>query len=937
MRRRVRLISLVACTSVVALTVPLYGAAAAGATTSYVTITGIVTAGGSAVPAATVRFVAPNLLCPPAGCVTVKADESGAFAMHVVRGSQGILLVSFDDRFTHYSAFEQGDETEDVTYEDSTQPATFTSDTTLNVATPAMPALVTTTVQLVDAGSNPVPGTELSVGTFCGGTNPQRQCLLHAGAWALESSSNPANYGDFAASSNYSETCLTDANGMCTFNGPSGISASTSFTMPAPTGGYQGTATSGGNQITFGQAGTDVLAEPPPPSDPINVTGTVTDGSSNPIAGASIQFGLAAHACSTQGCAYTTTDGSGTYALHLQQGTTGTVIVGVKEGVDHVSTVDGTHDGGSLTYGISSQSATFNADTTVDLQVPTLPSIDNETVQFVDPEGVPVAGMTVEAQRLCGITSSGIPCLDTASGWAPQSASNPAHYGEFGAFVNQFDESCLTDASGDCTFAGPDGMTYALSYTWPSPPSGYEAPSAAGGSTLAFSPTGASVHEPLPKADAATISGTVTDGGGTPVAGATVLFGNAPGVCPADGCAATTTDGAGSYTLHVVPGERSALIVGEPSPFPKLTYFDSLAPATYTGAATVPLNVPTEPATTTLSLHLEDGLGRSVADTDVQVALCGAAPFCVDSGGTWSAETPQHLTYGQSGAWIQGNQIQTCTTDASGDCSIQGPAGMPVTLSYSWVPPAGYEGVGATESQTTAFGSTDSSVTLQYQNYAIVGSGGQAVALVSPNGTALSSESLVPVSAPDIPSGALAVNDAIAYTVTHVSTGGTAKVVIDLPPTDQAPTAIYKLVNGVYVDVTSLSSISGSELTLNLTDGGTGDEDGKANGTIVDPLVPVSGVRGTSTVLLRVTPAVKRLSSTREKVTLTIKSKGARGAVKGTLVLYDGTHRLSSFTMGTTTKTVTVIVKAKVTHKLYVKFAGSATYRPTCSSPVRVR
>ena len=41
------------------------------------------------------------------------------------------------------------------------------------------------------------------------------------------------------------------------------------------------------------------------------------------------------------------------------------------------------------------------------------------------------------------------------------------------------------------------------------------------------------------------------------------------------------------------------------------------------------------------------------------------------------------------------------------------------------------------------------------------------------------------------------------------------------------------------MDASSIATINGNTVTLHLTDGGPWDADGVANGTIVDPLVPV--------------------------------------------------------------------------------------------------
>ena len=45
------------------------------------------------------------------------------------------------------------------------------------------------------------------------------------------------------------------------------------------------------------------------------------------------------------------------------------------------------------------------------------------------------------------------------------------------------------------------------------------------------------------------------------------------------------------------------------------------------------------------------------------------------------------------------------------------------------------------------------------------------------------------------------------------------------------------------MDISSIATISGDTVTLSLTDGGLGDADGVANGTIVDPLIPIQQVQ----------------------------------------------------------------------------------------------
>jgi len=47
------------------------------------------------------------------------------------------------------------------------------------------------------------------------------------------------------------------------------------------------------------------------------------------------------------------------------------------------------------------------------------------------------------------------------------------------------------------------------------------------------------------------------------------------------------------------------------------------------------------------------------------------------------------------------------------------------------------------------------------------------------------------------------------------------------------------VVAGAVVDASAIATVVGDTVTIQATDGGVGDEDGVANGTIVDPIVPV--------------------------------------------------------------------------------------------------
>jgi hypothetical protein len=122
-----------------------------------------------------------------------------------------------------------------------------------------------------------------------------------------------------------------------------------------------------------------------------------------------------------------------------------------------------------------------------------------------------------------------------------------------------------------------------------------------------------------------------------------------------------------------------------------------------------------------------------------------------------------------------------------------------------------------------------------------------SVEVVSPPETTLSAVSDEQAKEAGLPEGAVAVVGSVSYTVSGVTPGGSVNVTMQLPPGSE-PTNVFKLINGSYIDVTSLATISGNTITLHLTDGGLGDADGVANGVIVDPVVPVRITKHAQTI-----------------------------------------------------------------------------------------
>jgi len=81
-----------------------------------------------------------------------------------------------------------------------------------------------------------------------------------------------------------------------------------------------------------------------------------------------------------------------------------------------------------------------------------------------------------------------------------------------------------------------------------------------------------------------------------------------------------------------------------------------------------------------------------------------------------------------------------------------------------------------------------------------------------------------------------------SFNITDIEPGSTVTITITLPSAVSSNTQYWKCINGSWVNVTSLLGDNDGDnvLTLTITDGGIGDADGAANGTIVDPGGPLS-------------------------------------------------------------------------------------------------
>ena len=414
----------------------------------------------------------------------------------------------------------------------------------------------------------------------------------------------------------------------------------------------------------------------------------------------------------------------------------------------------------------------------------TLPEIATLDTTVVDSNDVPVQDASVsvgEADNVPGSTQDGTPLT-----W-----SYPAQYGG-------------TDTSGQCALTSLLGATVSVEAT---PPDGSGVTSSA---TLTSDTTDVTVQLPA----SVMVSGYVTESSGLPPSNEVVIqLAPTTGGQPAQTYPGTD----GSYSLQVAPGTYD-LIITWYSNGSETGMVSGDGTITVTGNMTEDVTLP---EIATLDTTVVDSNDVPVQDASVSVGEADNVPGSTQDG------TPLTWSY----------PAQYGGTDTSGQCALTSLLGA--TVSVEATPP---DGSGVTSSATLTSDTTD--VTVQLSDYAVVPSAGTQTGFVvvsSPTGTTLSNVSDSSVPSSELPPGAVALTGALAYDLS-VPPGSTETVTLQLPAGSD-PTGVIKLENGVPVDISSIATISGDTVTLSLTDGGLGDADGVANGTIVDPLIPIQQVQ----------------------------------------------------------------------------------------------
>jgi WD40 repeat protein len=124
-----------------------------------------------------------------------------------------------------------------------------------------------------------------------------------------------------------------------------------------------------------------------------------------------------------------------------------------------------------------------------------------------------------------------------------------------------------------------------------------------------------------------------------------------------------------------------------------------------------------------------------------------------------------------------------------------------------------------------------------------------------------------------------------SFNITGLTPGGTAQVTIKFPKPLPLNTKFFKFQNGALIDCTPLiTRINPYTLQLNVTDGGLGDADGLANGTIVDPGGPAIPLNTTQRSSSSTMPAAPQKPVSLSNISVNSASLSAAKVTPGTPV-----------------------------------------------------
>jgi len=329
--------------------------------------------------------------------------------------------------------------------------------------------------------------------------------------------------------------------------------------------------------------------------------------------------------------------------------------------------------------------------------------------------------------------------------------------------------------------------------------------------------------------DTVTISGHISQSG-SPLPGVTVGVDNCS-VGGITGQGNSTTDVAGTYSIELPASCTGTLHLSTPDSYSASALPVLQLSGPYTVADTNTVIDYTVPAPVDIAVTSQFTNGSPIPH--------GAVYITGDS--VWLRD---NFTFGGTslpGAWVR-SAYEECQFSVATTCHLAVPPHSTSTL-------AAYAllggGVSTYKRDTRTIGTIDTSTTFTFNNLAELGSLGSnngSVIIFTDTATAITSPSVATSAGDAIPSGSIDLTGTLSYTITGLTVGQTTQVKFQIPAGNSLSSAV-KMINGVLVDLSPIASISGQELTLTLTDGGLGDDDGIANGSIRDPLVVVHNTK----------------------------------------------------------------------------------------------
>ena len=373
--------------------------------------------------------------------------------------------------------------------------------------------------------------------------------------------------------------------------------------------------------------------------------------------------------------------------------------------------------------------------------------------------------------------------------------------------------TCTTNASGTCSLDAPSDFGSAIAQGNLTLTVSASLGGAVIGTALWDGMTATTSINPPPPASLSTVQGRVTQANGDPIAGLSVWV-----TSPSSFSIEAVTDADGNYSAtltNVTPGTQFYVTAGGPrTTWPMSVQWVS-APSFNRTAI---INIVLSPfLSTRLTIVVNDTNHHLVSGALVSLALSGSlASFLTND---------PYLA-------------STCTTNASGTCSLDAPSDFGSAIAQGNLTLTVSASLGGAVIGTALWDGSRKSQLIDAGIITSTSVPAGTLSVVSTVGKAITRLS-VSQSVATLPSGVTTALGAISYVITGLDIGASTNVSFYLPSSSSGTNGLFKKIGGTWVDLAPYCVFDGQRVTLSVTDGGVLDADGLANGIVVDPVVPV--------------------------------------------------------------------------------------------------